>query len=474
MNATKFLIVIVLGMMLLSAAPALALVEVVEGNRPMADPGLPKGAAEVGNLPTRIQCVIGPPFGTGSLYQYQYRGDTAAFNEVLKHFAAIDAPSLELVVHNGPWTTYVNEQRVDWGFDVWIPERWNELYNGPRSFVFADEGKYNRPVPPPRIDIYVGGGEVVWEQVRVPPNIMVIDKRPQSISPQFAGKGLVRIRAVSMATGEPVAATIVLTRLVPNDPNAEPIVGGVAKDGFAQIAGVEPGYYEIRVQAPCYASRRLLDRYDNRNPEYYEATVRLAPESSIAGRVVDLAGNPIGGVKVRADNAIGPDGRGYRPAGQMEAVTDSDGAFLIRQLPRGRVSLHCRSEGLHQESSIFEQYDVPSADLKIVMTGTGIIRGRVVDAKGNPPADQVHVHARPPGDLVGKWGGSMRCQPDGTFEFKNVPPGEYLLSTKLMSAPTDPIPADAQTVTVIAGKTSQVEIKHTQRRTRNANPGSQR
>lgn len=472
MNATKSLIVIVLGVMLFGAAPALAWVQVVEGNRPIADPGLPKGAAEVGNLSTRIRCVIGPPFGTGSLYQYQYRGDTAAFNEALKHFAAIDAASLELVVRNGPWMTHVIEQRLDWEFNIWIPDRWNELYNGPRSFTFADEGKYNRPVPPPRIDLYVGGGEVVWEQVQVPQNITVIDKRPQSISSEFAGKGLVRIRAVSMATGEPVAATIVLTPRTSHGPNAEPLVSDIPKDGFGQIAGVEPGYYEVHVQAPSYASRKL-DTYNNRNPEYYEATVRLAPESSIAGRVVDSTGKPIAGVKVRAINAIGPDGLGYRPAGQMEAVTDSDGAFVIRQLPKGRVNLHYYSKGLHPESSIFEQHSVPSVDVKIVMTGTGVIRGRVVDAKGNPPAHQVHVHVRPPGDPIGKWGGSAICQPDGTFQFTNVPPGEYLLSTDPM-LPMDPIPADAQSVTVIAGKTSQTEIRHTQRETRNANPDPQR
>jgi len=458
MSRTGILVVAVLSAILLNAASTSALVETIEGNRLIPDPGLPKGAADLGNLSSRIGCMIGPPFGTGSMYDYYYQGDTAAFNEALRYFAAIEAPAVELVVHNGPGRSYVSEQRIDWQFTVWIIQRWNELYNGPRSFTFADTGPYNQPAPPPRIDLYVGGGGVVWEQVEVPAKVRVVDKRPQSISAEFAGKGLVRIRAVSMAGGEPMAATVVLTPRAPNDPNVRPIAGEVPMGGSGQIAGIEPGYYEVHVRAPGYASRKL-EGYDNRRPEYYEATAYLAPESSIAGVVVDSAGNPIAGVNVRAASIIGPDGLGYRPAEEVRDVTDGSGAFLIRQLPKGRVSLRSTSEGLHQETSIFEQYDVPSADVRIVMGGTGVIRGRVVDENGNVPSGEVHVHIQPPGDPIGKWGGSMRCRPDGTFEFKGVPSGEYLLSTDLM-LPMGSLPANAQSVTVTAGRTLNVEIIH--------------
>ena len=87
------------------------------------------------------------------------------------------------------------------------------------------------------------------------------------------------------------------------------------------------------------------------------------------------------------------------------------------------MTIRCRKESLHLQNSIFEQYRIPSDDIRLVMEGTGIIRGQVVRADGRALSRDVHVHLRPPGEQRGKWGGSCKCKEDGTFEFTGVPPG---------------------------------------------------
>jgi hypothetical protein len=71
----------------------------------------------------------------------------------------------------------------------------------------------------------------------------------------------------------------------------------------------------------------------------------------------------------------------------------------------------------------------------------------------------VNVHVNPPGERIGKWGGSAQLKPDGTYEFTGVPPGQYWVSTVFDPGPAERNPA-AKSVTVEAGRTAEVKLVH--------------
>ena len=468
----KLSIVAVLFVLILFPELCLALITGEHGNRPIQDRGWPTGSVEVANLESRLGYWEGPPFGGGE-YQFLYRcKNTDEFNRALKILSAIQAKRLELVVHNGPeysfWLKDNDEElseednRVDWTFTVWNPASWDRLYNSPRGYMLhSDHPNFKKPVAAPKIDVYIGGGSILWKNVKVPKNVLVIDTRPGSVSPEFAGSGLVHGKVLDMATAEPIAgAQVVLAEHEGHGKWKDVMHGKTDEKGFCQIAKVPPGYYEVQVRAKDYAPRKQ-GGYNNTRPEYYEFEVRLARPSYVKGTVTNLRGNPIEGVKVLATNTLGPDGLGYPCAGDTSAITDEQGRFEIDSLPAGGLMTgRCRAESLHLTNSIFEQYPIPSDEIKLTMTGTGTVRGKVVTQGGKRPDGQIVLELKPPGEnQSGKWGYSGYLSEDGTFDITGIPPGEYVISTRPNPCRADYAP-NTKKITVKPGKTYELEIVH--------------
>ncbi|MBL7153911.1 MAG: hypothetical protein ISS79_09350 [Phycisphaerae bacterium] len=467
-------IAIALGMTLLFAGPGWSLI-LVGGDEPIQDHGWPIGSVQLANLPTRVSWWAGPPFGTGSMYVFEYHGEnTEQFNQALDVFAQIRARRLELIVHNGPKTgrsrakkPAEEEKRIDWTFTVWNPDDWDSLYNSPRSHkLHSDHPNFKKPVDPPKIDIYIGGGAVVWDQVKVPKNIVVIDKRPGSISPKFAGKGLVRARVFDLVTGKPITgAEVVLMKREDDGKYKEAKRGKTNKKGFCQIAQIPIGYYEIRVLADGYVARKQ-DNWNNDLPEFLKFKIRLARPECVKGIVTDVKGKPIVGVKVRAVDILSDDGFGYQCVGEKSATTDKQGRFEICSLPIGSMGIRCESSSLHRKNSIFEQYDIPCDDIKLVMTGTGTIWGKVIDKDGNRPKGGIILELEPEGgNKPGTWGGSWNLSADGSFKMTGIPPGKYVISTRPNPGSSDFEPNIGK-ITVEGGKTYEMEILHEDQRNR--------
>jgi hypothetical protein len=157
---------------------------ILSGTGPANDAGWPKGAATVANLKSSVGWWEGPPFGGGE-WHVLFRSNTEAFVQALTNFAAIRAPALDLVIHDGPkHDPFLKREgkpdtdtRVDWEFVVWHPESWNRLYNNTNQTIFTNSPNFRKPAPAPRLDVYVGGGGVDWAKTTIPSGLHIRDER---------------------------------------------------------------------------------------------------------------------------------------------------------------------------------------------------------------------------------------------------------------------------------------------------------
>lgn len=62
------------------------------------------------------------------------------------------------------------------------------------------------------------------------------------------------------------------------------------------------------------------------------------------------------------------------------------------------------------------------------------------------------------GSKVGSWGGSAKVKDDGTFEFSNVPPGEYRITSRPNPSNSNRQYAPEQVVTVAPGERTNVKV----------------
>ncbi len=135
---------------------AVALITGGEGNRPIADPGWPKGAAAIFNNPARIAWWQGPPFGGGQ-WHAECRGDAKALSAVLTDFARLDVKTKRVIVHDGvgasSWLNLNGEPakkagaRIDWTFMVWQPANWEHLRKLPADLNPTGGGDVNKGPP---------------------------------------------------------------------------------------------------------------------------------------------------------------------------------------------------------------------------------------------------------------------------------------------------------------------------------------
>jgi hypothetical protein len=456
-------ILVALFLLCLCPTACFGLILVGEGNSPIGDPGWPLGAVGVANLPTRVAYWEGPPFGGGQ-YQFLYRcRTTEELSEALNAFASIRAPRLELVLHDGPRFGYLYEQweapsepedPVHWAFTVWNPESWHRVYN-----IINGYRPSGQPVPAPRLDVYIGGGPITWEEVRVPAGLVVIDQRADSAPIKPVGGGLLRGDIFDICTGKPIpGAGIALVSLEEDEDRPDAICARADHLGSFQIEKIPRGRYEVVITADGYVSRQA-GRYANRGTTYHELVAELAPPASIEGLVTDLEGRPIAGAEAYAREIRGIDGHEYPTPDAEPTVTDAEGRFEIHSLPIGFAQIRCRVPSMHLARSTREICEVPGKPIELTMEGTGTLLGKVVDENGNVPAGEVSVEVRPVGDVIGKWGGSIRCEADGSFEITGVPPDEYLVSSNpgLLIMGLDP---DAVRVSIEAGTIVELEIVH--------------
>ncbi len=460
----------------LLASPARALIMTGKGDEPVHDPGWPAGALAVANLKTRVGWWEGPPFGGGN-WNFQYRGDTAAFVEALATFAAIRAPELELAIHDEAGDSpFLKEEgkpaadtRFDWNFSVWVPSSWHRLYNNPKSVFSADQPQFRQPVAPPRLDLYLGRSVVDFSKVKVPANIRVRDLRAAAAGVTPVGGAVVRADFFDMANGKPVAGAHLLVMRLPdgaaNKAEEYKKVADAASDaeGRAQAEKIPAGSVRISVAAPGYAPRMLAyDRLENISFRAFQ--VSLAKVASLRGIVVDSDEKPVAGVKVRAGSSLALDGRGYPSPdspNRASVVTDDTGHFTLVELPVGFTTLSARAEGYYF-GDLFTIHEVPAdAEVRLRIVRACKVHVIVTDKAGKPLAKfedgTINVSIEPKdGAGVGKWSGSGNIKPDGTIDFTGMPDGEYRLRSQPNPGKSDRTYVPEQIITLAPGASRDV------------------
>ncbi len=426
---------------------ACALIQVGRGNAPVQDAGWPEGALAVANLQSRLGWWEGPPFGGGE-WHFAYRGDTAAFNQALAAFAAIRAPALDLVIQDGPKTDDILQQQTDWGFTVWVPASWNSLYNNPKFNLPAPEGRLHKPVDPPCLTVYVGGGKVEWAKVTVPPQLHVRDERAAAAGVDLTGGSILQAEFFDMDNGKPVpGAHFILDRMTwTTNPspqwNSERIAEEVSDaSGQVRLEKIAVGDYQgwVRVTAEGYAPR-LLDERSLLHPAFAKYSVELAKAARLSGVVTDSEGKPVKGAIVQPRGLLASNGQGYDNGQQYKATdkfavaTDETGHFEIANLATGFARLGVTAEG-YCFSDASTLYDVPSDNLTLRLNRAGGIKGSVTDPSGKALSTHagqplmVFVESTQPAKVGSfSYGGGATVKGDGTFEFNNVPPGDYRLT----------------------------------------------
>jgi Carboxypeptidase regulatory-like domain len=474
------LIFLLLGSIALTPS-AQALIMVGRGNSPVEDPGWPEGALAVGNLPWRVGWFEGPPFGGGE-WQFLYRGDNQAFAEALEKFAAIRAPALDVVVHDGPENNIFlkddqntnSDTRIDWSFDVWIPESWNRLYNSSNTFL-AGQRQYRQPVDPPRLDVYIGGGgQLDWAKFTVPNNVRVRDERASAAGVDLSGGSMIRATITDIATGKPVAgAHLILDKLTyvagTNGHWEKERLAEVTSDsaGLAQIERIQTNYICVSVTAEGYAPREVV-RQNLHRTNLLKLSAELARAASIDGIVVDDAGKPVSGANVRpmvqlSSNGLGYDnGSNFEPFDKSMVTTDAEGRFEFRELPTGYVQFYAQAQGYYFTDSR-TTFNVPSNQVVLHLRAAGDVSVAVTDKDGKPiskyEGNPVTVNLDPKDAVgVGAWSSMATVNEEGRCVFHNMPPGEYRVTSRPNPGRASPTYPSAQFVTVLPGKGTAITL----------------
>ncbi len=454
------------GLVLLAPLSASALITTGSGNRPVHDYGWPEGALAVANLESRVGWWEGPPFGGGE-WHFLYQGDTKAFEEALAAFAAIRAPALDLVIRDGPQEDGILKKPADWTFTVWVPANWHRLFNNPKSVFEADQPNFRQPVAAPRLDVYVGSGGVDWVKVKVPAGLTVRDERAAASPVGPTGGAVLRADIYDMATGKPVAgAQIIVASTYDTMRGRRAVPEKVAEatadaTGHVEITKIPAGNYRLTAGADGYATRLVgYERFGERT--FKQLTVELAKSAALQGRVTDTEGKPLQGVKVSPSNVMAINGRGYTLPEPAGAVTDKDGTFALTNLPTGFTQFRIHHPAYYF-GDLFTIHDVPGTNVLLRLTGAGTIRINVTDSEGHAlcryEGHEILVEVEPKGgSKVGSWGGSAKVKEDGTFEFNNVPPGEYRITSRPNPSNSNRQYTPEQVVTVAPGAPTQVKV----------------
>jgi protocatechuate 3,4-dioxygenase beta subunit len=259
----------------------------------------------------------------------------------------------------------------------------------------------------------------------------------------IARYGRVRGRALDATTGKPIPRFEVRAASFRPDPDGQGTYRRIGERwrGFDSAAGeflcdeIEPFEVELEVRAPGYAPA-VSPRYTVEPEETVEGVeVRLARGAALEGRVVDAAGGPIAGARVRLHDQdyfhstlLGEREDAGETSLSRLTVSGADGRFAFDGLaPGSKVNLVAWMEGCGTVVLTDLAAD-GKAPLDIALVPQAVLRIDLRGAAVSAKSINVHVCHRKPGPWRSALNVGARPDEAGRMVIRALPPGRYRLS----------------------------------------------
>jgi protocatechuate 3,4-dioxygenase beta subunit len=285
---------------------------------------------------------------------------------------------------------------------------------------------------------------------------------PRDQQPAQKGTATVRGRVLAGDTGKPLRrARVNLLRA------GDSQMTSTDADGRYEFTELAAGAYRMRVSRSGYLTlqygqRRPLEQgkpLEVRDKETIDAGDFTLPRMSvITGRISDELGEPLEGVTVLALRSRYWEGRRQLiPTGQGLVFTDDAGQFRVLGLAPGtyyvsattRETWAVNQGGTRIVMGYAPTYfpgttlmseakritvglgkEIINTDFSMVTGRAATISGTAFDSHGRP-FPRVNLSEEVRGENFARFGGNKSATPaaDGTFTIRDVPPGEYKLTT---------------------------------------------
>jgi hypothetical protein len=274
---------------------------------------------------------------------------------------------------------------------------------------------------------------------------------------------------------KPVAgAQVVLQRVGggAQDPRTGAATARTDAQGAYSVEKLTEGSYIVLVSADRYFPNdampnrpsgfgRRIDLVDGQQLAHFDLV--LVPAAGIEGRTLDEFGDPAPGVTMMVTQFMQAAGRSrLMPlGGRATAVTDDRGAFRVSGLAPGDYYLIALSGSFGTQGAAMlsmpadtragfaptyfpgtaSAADAKPVHLEVGRDSTGVtfalvpsqlftVSGRVTDPTGAPPAGGLQMLQTQGGDVRAIVPANGAINADGTFVFRNVPQGSYVLQAR--------------------------------------------
>jgi protocatechuate 3,4-dioxygenase beta subunit len=302
-----------------------------------------------------------------------------------------------------------------------------------------------------------------------------------AVAPDSAQKNARVEGTILSLNGEAVRKANVRLQGAPTQPGQLPGTYSESTDNEGKFVfeDVAPGRYMLSAEKAGFVPTRYGAR-SNTSPgtqlnltagmELKGLAVKLTPQGVIAGKVLDQDGDPVAGAQVqvmrytyqRGRKQLQPTGAGqtndlgeYRignlaPGRYYLSATDRRGGLILTPDRAGRA-------GGGQVGNIATYYpngtdasnaapvevaaggEMRGIDIRLLQAQVYTVRGKAADASGAPTQALVaFARKEDSGNLATalNGGGLNQLRPDGTFEFRNIIPGTYVLQLlQVIAAP---------------------------------------